>query len=128
MTIEVVIPENQRKTYEAMHFAPAVKHNGLILCSGVIGHVGGKIPENAADEFRAAWKGIQATLQAAGAELTDILEYTSYHVGMSDHMGPFMQVKSEFLSEPYPAWTAIGITSLAMPDARVEIRVIARQA
>ena len=128
MTIEVVIPENQRKTYEAMHFAPAVKHNGLILCSGMIGHVAGKIPENAAEEFRAAWKSIEVVLQAAGAELTDILEFTSYHIGMSEHIGTFVKVKDEFLSDPYPAWTAIGITSLAMPDARVEIRVIARNA
>ena len=37
-----------------------------------------------------------------------------------------MAVRDEFLSEPWPAWTAIGITELAMPGAHVEIRVTAK--
>ena len=127
MTIEIVIPEGSQKTYEAMHFAPAVKHNGLIMCSGVIGMVDGKIPEKAEDEFRAAWQGIKHTLNAAGAELTDILDFTSYHIGMKDHIRAFVSVKDEFLSYAYPAWSAIGTTELAMPNARVEIRVTSRQ-
>ena len=119
MTIDIVVPEALKKTYERMHFAPAVKHNGLIMCSGVIGTVDGKVPEKAEDEFRAAWQGVQYTLQAAGAELTDILDFTSYHVGMQEHIMAFVQVKDEFLSDPYPAWSAIGTTELAMPNARV---------
>ena len=55
-----------KKTYERMHFAPAVKHNGLIMCSGVIRTVDGKVPEKAEDEFRAAWRACNRTLQAAG--------------------------------------------------------------
>ena len=127
MTIDIVVPDALKKTYEKMHFAPAVKYNGLIMCSGVIGTVDGKVPEKAEDEFRAAWQGVQHTLQAAGAALTDILDFTSYHVGMQEHIMAFVQVKDEFLSDPYPAWSAIGTTELAMPNARVEIRVTARQ-
>jgi len=44
-------------------------------------------------------------------------------VGLQEHIGAFMKVKDEFIKEPYPAWTAIGITELAVPGARVEIRV-----
>jgi enamine deaminase RidA (YjgF/YER057c/UK114 family) len=40
-------------------------------------------------------------------------------------MGDFMSVRDEVLSEPWPAWTAIGISELAIPGARVEIRVTA---
>ena len=126
MTIEIIVPENLRKTYERMHFAPAVKHDGLILCSGVIGTIDGKLPEEAEDEFRAAWKSVEHTLDAAGAELTDILEFTSYHVGLQEHIKTFVDIKDEFLSEPYPAWSAIGVTELAIPRARAEIRVTAR--
>ena len=36
-----------------------------------------------------------------------------------------LKVKDEFVSEPWPAWTAIGITELAVPGARVEIRATA---
>jgi enamine deaminase RidA (YjgF/YER057c/UK114 family) len=41
-------------------------------------------------------------------------------------MADFMSVRDEFLSSPWPAWTAIGITELALPGAHVEIRVMAK--
>jgi enamine deaminase RidA (YjgF/YER057c/UK114 family) len=37
-----------------------------------------------------------------------------------------MKVKDRYLSAPYPAWTAIGISELAIPGGLVEIKVIAR--
>ena len=42
-------------------------------------------------------------------------------------MGDFMLVRDEYLAEPWPAWTAIGISELAVPGARVEIQVTARR-
>ena len=56
-----------------------------------------------------------------------VLEYTTYHVGLQSTMGTFMKVRDQFLKEPWPAWTAIGITELAAPGAHVEIRVTARK-
>jgi enamine deaminase RidA (YjgF/YER057c/UK114 family) len=44
---------------------------------------------------------------------------------MHEHLGAFMKVRDEFLQAPWPAWTAIGTTGLAIPGARVEIRVMA---
>ena len=35
----------------------------------------------------------------------------------------FLLKLGEMISEPYPAWTAIGCTELAMPGGLVEIRV-----
>ena len=37
-----------------------------------------------------------------------------------------MKVKDRFIKDPFPAWTAIGTTELALPGALVEIRVTAR--
>jgi len=39
-----------------------------------------------------------------------------------------VKVKDEFIKEPYPASTWIGITELVIPGARAEIKVIARKA
>jgi enamine deaminase RidA (YjgF/YER057c/UK114 family) len=36
-----------------------------------------------------------------------------------------MKVRDEFISAPWPAWTAIGVSELAVPGARVEVRVVA---
>jgi hypothetical protein len=37
-----------------------------------------------------------------------------------------MRAKDAALPEPYPAWTAIGITELAVPGCLVEIRATAQ--
>jgi enamine deaminase RidA (YjgF/YER057c/UK114 family) len=51
---------------------------------------------------------------------------TTFHIGMREHIALFSQVRSQFIKEPYPAWTAVGTTELALPGALVEIRVNAR--
>ena len=78
------------------------------------------------EEFHNAWKKIGELLAEAGAGYGDIVECTTYHVNFHDHIGVFSAIRDEYLSEPWPAWTAIGITELLVPGARVEIRVTAR--
>lgn len=126
MTREIILPDSDRQAYEGFHFAPAVKAGGLIICSGQIG-VGpdGAIPESPEDEFRNAWNAVGRILGEASLGYEDIVEFTTFHVGLQAHLPTFMKVKDEFVSEPWPAWTAIGITELAVPGARVEIRVVA---
>lgn len=126
MPRNVILTEADRHTYDNFHFAPAVASGGLLVCSGQIGAgADGKVPEDAAEEFRNAWQAIGRVLAAAGLGYEDIVELTSYHVDLPAHVRAFMAVKDEFLAAPWPAWTAIGITSLAVRGARAEIRVIA---
>lgn len=121
---DLVLPESMRAQYDNFHFAPAQINNGVLYASGQIGSSpGGGVPESAEDEFRNAWQSVGAILEAANMDFSNIFEVTTYHVGLQEHIGTFMKVKDEFLREPYPAWTAIGITELAIPGARVEIRV-----
>ena len=68
-----------------------------------------------------------AVLKQADMAYDTIVEYTSYHVWLQELMGAFMSAIDEVLSEPWPAWTAIGITELAVPGARVEIRITSRR-
>ena len=89
-------------------------------------HEGGKVPDDIKQEFHNAWAGVGNVLAAAGLGFGDIVECTTYHVGLQANMADFMAVRDEYLSEPWPAWTAIGITELAVPGAHVEIRVTAR--
>ncbi len=113
--------------YDNFHFAEAVQSQGYLFCSGIIGTgKGGKVPDDINEEFRNAWSAVISLLAEAGAGAEDIVEYTSYHVGLQANMAAFMAVRDDFLSEPWPAWTAIGITELAVPGAHVEIKVTAR--
>ncbi len=127
MSIDTVVPESGKSAYKHFHFSQAVKSGGLLLCSGQIGtNPDHSVPESAEDEFRNAWQSVGEVLKEAGLGFEDIIEYTSYHVNFNKNIQAFMKARDEVLSEPWPAWTAIGITELAVPGARVEIRVIAR--
>ena len=86
----------------------------------------GKVPESLEQDLQPACKKVGAVLKEAGASYADIVEYTTYHVGLQDHIGAFSAVRDEYLDEPWPAWTAIGITELAVPNAHVEVKVVAR--
>lgn len=126
MSRNVIVPDSSRRAYENFHFAAAVRAGNLLILSGQIGlGEDGKLPESPQEEFRNAWRSIGTTLTHAGLSYADIIEYTSYHVGLQAHLPAFMKVRDEFISEPWPAWTAIGITELAVPGARVEIKVVA---
>jgi len=127
MTIKTIVPQSGKSAYTHFHFSQAVKAGGLLICSGQIGtNKDHSLPERAEDEFRNAWQSVGEILKEAGLGFEDIVEYTSYHVDLSKNIRAFMKVRDEILSEPWPAWTALGISELAAPGARVEIRVIAQ--
>jgi enamine deaminase RidA (YjgF/YER057c/UK114 family) len=127
MSRDVIVPEGDEALYEQFHFAQAVRTGGFVICSGQIGTgQDGTPPASAEEEFRNAWQAVGKVLAAAGLAYEHIVEYTTFHVGLQDNLSTFMKVKDEFIDEPWPAWTAIGISELAVPGARVEIRVIAR--
>jgi enamine deaminase RidA (YjgF/YER057c/UK114 family) len=127
MTRDVIVPEGDQALYDNFHFAQAVRApNGLVICSGQIGTgANGKVAESAEDEFRNAWQAVGKVLSAAGMGYENIIEYTTYHVGLQKHLSAFMSVRDEFIQAPWPAWTAIGVSELAVGGARCEIRVTA---
>jgi enamine deaminase RidA (YjgF/YER057c/UK114 family) len=122
MPIEVIVPESARKTYESWHFAPAVSHGDLIFFSGVVGR-----GESLEDEFRDAWQSLGETLLAAGVGYEDIIDSTLYVVDLQKNAATMARVKDEFIKQPYPASTWIGITELVIPGTRAEIKVTARR-
>ena len=121
MSINVIVPESARKTYEDWHFAPAVRHDDLIFVSGVVGQ-----GESAEEEFRNAWESLGGTLAEAGVGYEDIIDTTIYLVELQKNAATMAKVKDEFIEEPYPASTWIGITELVIPGSRAEIKVVAR--
>lgn len=127
MAIKSIVRDSGKFLYDNFHFSEAVESDGLLLCSGIIGTgQDGKVPEDIREEFDNAWLGVISLLKEAGADASHIVEYTSYHVGLQANMAAFMEVRDKYLGEPWPAWTAIGITELAVPGAHVEIRVTAK--
>ncbi len=127
MSNESVVTESGKFSYDRLHFSEAMKSNGFLFCSGIIGTgARGKLPDTLAEEFHNAWKKVGSLLQEAGCDFCDIVECTTYHVNFHGHIGEFSTIRDEYLQEPWPAWTAIGITELFVEGAHVEIRITAR--
>jgi len=125
--IDVVIPKGMESYYERLHFAPAVRAGDRLYCAGVIGVApDGKAPEDPEAQFTLAFELLHSVLAAAGASFTDLVDLTTFHVGLRTHVRAFARVKDRFVREPYPAWTAIGVSELLVPGGLVEIRAVAR--
>ncbi len=123
---DVVIAPGMENFYHNFHFAPAVKAGDRLFCSGVIGiGADGKASPDPETQFTQAFESLKSVLATAGVSFADIVEMTTFHVDLRKNMGAFTKVKDRYIHEPYPAWTAIGITELAFPGGLVEIKVIA---
>ena len=123
-----IVPGALKSNYTNWHFSPAIESGGFLFLSGCTGSKpDGGIDDGIAAQTRQAFAKIRLSLEEAGAGFADIVEMTTYHVGLQSHLEAFKQVKDEFIPEPYPAWTAIGVSELAVPGAIIEIRVIARK-
>ena len=77
--------------------------------------------------FRDAFEIVATHLAAASLNMARVVEMTTYHVGLRNHLQVFLRIKYEFVRAPYPAWTAIGVTELITPGTLLEIRVIAHR-
>lgn len=117
---ERIIPEGWRRIYDTYHYAPAVRVGNVLYLSGVV--AGDSVPEQ---QFDRAFQTLRNVLEASGSSLDRIVEMTTYHVRMGEHIETFMKVKDRYLTGEYPAWTAIGIERLFSPRALVEIKVVA---
>ena len=122
----LVNPTETQPMYEGFHFSQASRVGDTIWVSGQVGIDEKLTPANGmAAQARLAFEGLKRTLAAAGATLDDVVELTTFHLDLRGEMKQFAKVKDEFLPRNYPAWTAVGVTQLALPELRVEIRAVA---
>ncbi|MBU2549850.1 MAG: RidA family protein [Proteobacteria bacterium] len=121
----LVNPPGSERVYRAMQFSQAVRVGDTVWISGQVGvDSNGRAPEGIEAQTRLAFQNLERVLAAAGGALADIVELTTFHTSMADIRG-FSKVKAEFIPEDYPAWTAVGVTGLVMPQLLVEVRATA---
>lgn len=124
-----IVPQSMQEDYSEYHFSPGFEAGGFLFISGQIGlDENGEAPEDPAEQARIAFTGMGEVLAAANLTFTDIVSLTSHHVGDIERVLEwFPNVKDDFIVEPFPAWTAVGVTGLAIPGLVVEITAIARR-
>jgi enamine deaminase RidA (YjgF/YER057c/UK114 family) len=76
-------------------------------------------------QIRRTFLNIAQTLAEAGTDWSEVVEITSYHVGLQSQAELLLAVACEFLSEPFPAWSAVGVTELWDAGSLVEISCVA---
>ncbi len=121
-----LFPKNSKISAEQIKVSPGIISGNHVFLTGLTGSLpDGSMPSNLEEQFRSAFDKIGLVLNEAGLTHGSIVEMTSYHIGLREHFDLFNRIRSEYVSAPYPTWTAIEVAGLRREGAVVEIRVIA---
>jgi enamine deaminase RidA (YjgF/YER057c/UK114 family) len=123
---EIIVPHAMKAIVERAGYAPAVRVGDLLFCAGQVGRTADlQVIEDPEQQFTAAWENLRSVLAAADCSFEDVVEMTTYHVNMSQHMAVFREVKNRLFPKGLCAWTCIGVSELAHPGLLVEIKCVA---
>ncbi len=126
MAGRAVVPPEMREASRALRMSPGIVSGGHLFLTGMTGSdPEGGMPATAEAQFRAAFEKIGGVLREAGLGYAAVVEMTSYHIGLRAHFELFDRVRLDYLTAPYPAWTAVEVAGLRREGALVEIRAVA---
>lgn len=125
---QIIVPDTMILLAERAGYAPAVKVGTTLYCAGQVGRTADlQVIEDPEQQFLAAWENLRQVLAAGGCGFEDVVEMTTYHIDMNQHMPLFRQVKDSLFPRNTCAWTCIGVSELAKAGLLVEIKCIAVQ-
>jgi 2-aminomuconate deaminase len=75
-------------------------------------------------QTRAVIENVRDILQSAGAQLSDVVEISTYLVNMND-FGGYNDVYGEYFGQDGPARTTVAVHQLPHPHLLIEIRALA---
>jgi len=118
--------DHHQATYEAFDYVPGVTASGrFALISGQLGiEEDVSVSDDAAKQIARAFANLGEIVKAIPASPRDIVDITTYHVGLREYLSLVNTEKKKFFGDWNPAWTAIGITELAIEGAILEIRAV----
>ena len=126
MTTRKITPPELQNYYDNWHMSPGIACGDFLFLTGMTGVRNDEtISTNPEEQIRDAFKKIESILGEAGGNFSHVIEMTTYHVGLREHIDLFRSIRDEFVVEPYPAWTAIEVSGFITDGAIVEIRVVA---
>jgi len=125
---DVLMPEDAEDLafQNSVGFADAVIAGDTVYLSGVVASPKqGEAGLTAA--YERAFARIGRTLERAGVSWDDVVDLTTFHTDLPGQINEFAAVKNRYIKAPFPAWTAIGISTLYEPGAVTEIKIVARK-
>ena len=123
-----IVPKSLEAYVSDWKMSPGLEHDGFIFMTGFTGaSADGQYSEDHGEQIEAVFTKIQAVLYEAGLGFEHLVEMTSYHIGLRDHLDQFKNIRARYVQEPFPAWTAIEVSGFVREAAVVEIKCIARR-
>jgi len=80
---------------------------------------------NMETQFRQTFERIKIILEQAGGSMRNLVILRAYFLHFSRDLPIYRKVRKEYLVQPYPASTAVGVTELAPPGNQIEIEAVA---
>jgi enamine deaminase RidA (YjgF/YER057c/UK114 family) len=133
----ILASEGEKRAYDEYRYAAARRVDNMLYVSGVV--IGrreneGKDVAAFKQQVRRGFERLKATLQASGADFSNVVMVNSFHVWQSpnfsgtvdEHWDTFYEVAGDYIKAPYPAWTAVGTTALLADSGIVEVQLIVR--
>ena len=128
MKRKAIVPKELQLYYDDWKMSPGHLSGDHVFLTGYTGaNADGSLSSDPETQMRNAFEKIGYVLREAGMDFGALVEMTTYHVGLKDHLELFKSVRAEYVQEPYPAWTAIEVAGFARDGAVIEIRAIARK-
>jgi enamine deaminase RidA (YjgF/YER057c/UK114 family) len=103
------------------------EHSGTwVYVSGQFGtdDAGAITPGGLATESKAALENVLEAVREAGGTPADVVKITAYITSLDDYP-QYNEVRREVFGSNLPASTAVGVASLIMPSAVIEIDAVA---
>ena len=121
-----IVPQELESYYTDWKMSPGLVSGQHVFFTGFTGaNSDGSLSIDPETQMRNAFEKIGFVLRDANMDFGSLVEMTTYHVGLREHLNVFKSVRAEYVKEPYPAWTAIEVAGFVREGAVIEIRVIA---
>lgn len=106
-------------------YSQAIQMGNLVFTSGQIGlnpATGELAGGDTATQARQAFQNLKAVAEEAGASLSQVLKFTLFLTDLSE-FAEVNAIMQEFVGQPYPARSTVGVASLPK-GARFEVEAI----
>lgn len=119
---EFIVPAGTEFVSDLFGYSQAARTGGWINVSAQPGFDTATrgFPEDFSAQVQAAFHNLEAVLKAAGAELTDVVEITTYQLDMTK-FNDVVDVRAEVFGEHRPTWTAVGVKELPLPSMQFQV-------
>lgn len=123
----LVIPHGMEHVVPLFGYAPGLVSGGFLFMAGQLGRDdSGQVIADPEAQITRAWQNVLSILAAAGVGVAELVDVTTFHVGLREHLALYKAVRDRFMQGHTPPWTAIGVSELSRAGLIVEIKGIAR--